>query len=154
MSDLLSKNLSILSIPAVWLTVFTPVAHKIITMVSVKGFQFDNIHPRENLTRLEAMRYIPSDLPARIRRMEAAHVNGNENFPLWIGAVLAGNYVGLEHSTMNKAAIYYVVGRSLYNYIYINNTTGAQGWLRTAVWWTTWSAPMYLLVKAGLKAAA
>ncbi|KIM86126.1 hypothetical protein PILCRDRAFT_816663 [Piloderma croceum F 1598] len=154
MADLMSKNLSLLSIPAVWLTVAFPVALKNITLQNTKGFKFDNVQPRENASRLASAENIPKDLPARIRRMEGAHVNGNENLPLWIGAVLAGNLVGLEHATLNKVAIFYIVGRSLYNYVYINHTTGPQSVLRTAIWWITFSGPMYLLIKAGLKAAS
>jgi uncharacterized MAPEG superfamily protein len=33
---------------------------------------------------------------ARFERAEAAHANGLENAPLFIGAVLAGNVAGLE----------------------------------------------------------
>lgn len=31
---------------------------------------------------------IAPDLAARIQRMEGAHLNGNEAFPLWVAAVV------------------------------------------------------------------
>jgi len=80
--------------------------------------------------------------------MEGAHVNGNESLPLWVGAVLAGNYAGLEQSILNKVAIFYILSRCLYNYVYINHTTALQSRLRTAIWTIGFLAPMYLLVMA------
>jgi len=117
-------------------------------MRNIKDFQYDPVQPRDNLDRLAAAGGISKDLAARIRRMEGAHINGNESVPLWIGAVLAGNYAGLEQSTLNKVAIFYILSRCLYNYVYINHTTTLQSGFRTAIWTTGFLAPMYLLVVA------
>jgi len=147
MSDILSKPWSLLSIPIVWLTASYPAGVKISTLRNfTKGFSYDPVQPRDNLERFSATEGIPEELSARIRRMEGAHVNGHENLPLWIGAVLAGNYAGLEQSTLNKVAIFYILSRCLYNYIYINHTTVFQSRLRTAIWTIGFLAPMYLLV--------
>jgi len=151
MADFLSKPWSLLSIPVVWLTASYPAGLKIRTLsnLNTKGFQYDPVQPRENMDRLEAAKdVIPKTLVARIRRMEGAHMNGNENLPLWIGAVLAGNFAGLEQSTLNKVAIFYILNRCLYNYVYINHTTVLQSRFRTTIWGIGFLAPMYLMVMA------
>lgn len=56
-----------------------------------KGY-WDNTNPR-NTGYLE--KNVPRDALARYERAEAAHANGMENAPYFIGAVLAGNLAGL-----------------------------------------------------------
>ncbi|KAJ7857174.1 hypothetical protein B0H13DRAFT_2672802 [Mycena leptocephala] len=122
------NTLSLYSIPAVWLTAFIPVMLKTSTIQKVKGF--NNVQPRSNTARVTGDTKIPPDIAGRIERMEGAHFNGNENFPIWVAAVLAGNFAGLDNYTMNVVSIAYICGRMLYNYIYINQSTRAQSSLR------------------------
>jgi uncharacterized MAPEG superfamily protein len=42
---------------------------------------------------------MPADIYARYERTEAAHMNGMENTPMFVGAILAGNMVGLNNRT-------------------------------------------------------
>ncbi|KAF8152841.1 FAD dependent oxidoreductase-domain-containing protein [Mycena galopus ATCC 62051] len=69
----LSTPLSLYSIPAAWLTAFFPVILKTAAITKLKGFNNDS--------------KIPPEAAQRIERMEGAHFNGNENFPLWAAAV-------------------------------------------------------------------
>lgn len=39
---------------------------------------------------------MPKEALARYERAEAAHLNGMESAPFFVGAVLAGNFAGLE----------------------------------------------------------
>ncbi|KAF7367716.1 hypothetical protein MSAN_00835400 [Mycena sanguinolenta] len=148
-ASFLSTPLSFYSIPVVWLTAFFPVVLKTSTINKVKGF--NNVQPRGNVARVSSDAKIPPEIAQRIERMEGAHFNGNENFPIWIAAVLAGNFAGLDNHTMNVIAIAYICGRVLYNYVYINQKTRFQSVLRTLVFFSTLSLPMYLLVSAANK---
>ncbi|KAK7008041.1 hypothetical protein R3P38DRAFT_2792137 [Favolaschia claudopus] len=166
-SALLSSPLSLYSIPVVWLTAYVPVALKGRAVMQDSGrrdwqskdvqqvgglrFVLGSVQPRSNVGRVAGDDKIPRDVAARIERMEGAHLNGLENFPIWAIAVLAGNFAGLDNYTMNIASITYILGRSLYNYIYINQKTRVQSSMRTLVWASSLMFPMYLLVAAANK---
>ncbi|KAJ7160584.1 hypothetical protein C8R43DRAFT_993365 [Mycena crocata] len=150
-SNALSNALSLYSIPAVWLTAFAPVMLKSVTINKVKGF--NNVQPRANTHAVSADKAVPPAVAARIERMEGAHMNGNENFPIWVAAILAGNLAGLDNYRMNVISISYFCGRILYNYIYITQETRRQSVLRTLVFFCTLSLPMYLLFAAATKVA-
>ncbi|KAF7312890.1 hypothetical protein MKEN_00973400 [Mycena kentingensis (nom. inval.)] len=139
----MDKQLSFFSIPAVWVTAFVPVILKSYTIVKVKGF--NNVQPRGNVARVKEDKSIPVDVAARIERMEGAHMNGNEAFPLWAAAVLAANYAGLPNHTVNSIAIAYFFARVFYNIIYITSSTRAMGSLRSLTWFSSLALPMYLL---------
>jgi len=76
-------------------------------------------------------------------------LNGNAILPLWIGAVLAGNFAGISNHTLNVASAIFIALRVSYNYIYTNATTAAASRLRTIVWLLSMGVPLYLLVKSG-----
>ncbi|KAJ7452121.1 hypothetical protein B0H11DRAFT_2246077 [Mycena galericulata] len=120
----LSTPLSLYSIPAVWLTAFLPT----ILIEQVKGY--NNLAPRQSTGRVAADKNLPSEVAARILRMDGAHLNGYENFPIWIAAVLAGNMAGLDNYTLNVVSLMYIGGRITYNYIYFNQATEFQSWVR------------------------
>ncbi|KAJ7019494.1 hypothetical protein C8F04DRAFT_1147371 [Mycena alexandri] len=143
--------LSFYSIPAVWLTAFVPVMLKSVAINKVKGF--NNVQPRTNVGRVAADAKIPPAVAARIERMEGAHMNGNENFPLWAAAVLAGNFAGLDNRTMNIISIVYFCGRVLYNYVYITQETRRQSSIRTTIFFSNLCLPLYLLIAAATKLA-
>ncbi|KAJ6578871.1 hypothetical protein DFH09DRAFT_1276290 [Mycena vulgaris] len=148
----LSTPLSLYSIPAVWLTAFLPVTLKTMLIEKVKGY--NNLEPRPTTSRLVTDKSVPPAVAARILRMEGAHLNGYENFPIWIAAVLAGNMAGLDNRTLNIVSLFYVAGRITYNYIYFNQATEFQSWVRTGVYFSTLSLPMYLIFSAAKKMAA
>ncbi|KAJ7111278.1 hypothetical protein C8R44DRAFT_799241 [Mycena epipterygia] len=147
----LSNALSFYSIPAVWLTAFIPVMMKSVAIHKVKGY--NNVQPRGNTSRVSGDKAVAPAISGRIERMEGAHLNGNENFPIWVAAVLAGNFAGLDNYTMNVVSICYFCGRVLYNYIYITQETRLQSGLRTLVFFGTLSLPLYLLFSAADKLA-
>ncbi|KAJ7751915.1 hypothetical protein DFH07DRAFT_887277 [Mycena maculata] len=151
-SSLATNALSLYSIPAVWATAFVPVMLRSAAIVKVKGY--NNVQPRGNVGRVLGDKAVPPAIVAHIERMEGAHLNGNENFPLWAVAVLAGNFAGLDNYTMNVVSITYVCGRILYNFIYINQTTRLHGSLRTLTYFSCLSLPLYLLFAAARKIAS
>ncbi|KAJ6463454.1 hypothetical protein C8R45DRAFT_1025802 [Mycena sanguinolenta] len=152
MSTTLSSPLSLYSIPAVWLTAFLPVTMKTILIHKTRGY--NNVEPRQSTSRIATDKGIPPAIAARILRMEGAHLNGYENLPIWIAAVLAGNIAHLDNYTLNVVSLLYIGGRITYNYIYFNQATEFQSFLRTGVYFGTLSLPMYLIFKAAAKIAA
>ncbi|KAJ7449411.1 hypothetical protein B0H11DRAFT_1816716 [Mycena galericulata] len=143
--------LSFYSLPAAWLTAFFPVVLKTVAIQRTKGY--NNVAPRGNIQRISGDKAIPPELAARIARMEGAHLNGYENFPLWATAVLAGNFAGVDNYTLNIISIAYVCGRILYNFIYINQSTRLHSSLRTLTWFSVSALPIYLLFAAAGKLA-
>ena len=48
-----------------------------------------SVQPRSNITKVVNNKNISPELAARIQRMEGAHLNGNEAFPLWVAAIVS-----------------------------------------------------------------
>ncbi|KAL1656846.1 hypothetical protein SLS61_000642 [Didymella pomorum] len=112
-----------------------------------KGF-WDNTNPR-NTGYLE--KNIPKDALAKYERAEAAHANGMENAPYFVGAVLAGNLAGLSASTMNTYTGAYIGLRLIYNVLYINTTTLKNSRARSIVWIASTLGLFTLYIKAANK---
>ncbi|KAF8152827.1 hypothetical protein K438DRAFT_1987693 [Mycena galopus ATCC 62051] len=103
----LSNPLSLYSIPAVWLTAFFPVILKTAAITKLKGF--NNVQPRGNTGRVSSDSKIPPEAAQRIERMEGAHFNGNENFPLWAAAVTARR----RHGGRTRLPLIYRIFKSI-----------------------------------------
>lgn len=107
----MASNYSFYSIPVYWFLALVPHAYAVrfnifqtteyssidswqvaVARKANKGF-WDNTNPR-NTGYLE--KNIPKEALAKYERAEAAHANGMENAPYFIGAVLAGNLAGLD----------------------------------------------------------
>ena len=48
-----------------------------------------SVQSRSNITKVVNNKNISPELAARIQRMEGAHLNGNEAFPLWVAAIVS-----------------------------------------------------------------
>lgn len=88
--------------------------------------QGHNVYPRDDLSKANLP---PADL-ARLKRQEAAHKNGLENFPLFAAAIIIGNEAGLENGTLNLVGVGYLVSRAAYSWLYVNITTEKKSWAR------------------------
>ncbi|KDQ54376.1 hypothetical protein JAAARDRAFT_60758 [Jaapia argillacea MUCL 33604] len=128
-SILESTPLCLYSIPIVWLTSFWPAATRLALVGKTIGPQ--NLAPRAGVQRLTEKDPL---LGAKAARMEAAHQNGNEIFPLWIAAVFAGHLAGIDNYTMNTYSIAFIALRVVYNYIYVNQSTNIVAASRSLVW--------------------
>ncbi|KAF9446689.1 hypothetical protein P691DRAFT_732772 [Macrolepiota fuliginosa MF-IS2] len=148
----LSSPLSLYSIPVVWFTAFYPNAWKFSTINNTIGY--DNVQPRSNTAKFSENKNISPRLAAKVQRMEGAHLNGNEAFPLWTAAILAANIAGLDNALMNKVSLAYIGLRVLFNQVYINQETVGTSWFRTAVFFASNLMPMTLLIRAAQKLAA
>ncbi|OAX38776.1 hypothetical protein K503DRAFT_134303 [Rhizopogon vinicolor AM-OR11-026] len=140
------SRLALLSIPAVWVLNLAPALLRNATIRMSMGW--DNVNPRSNIDRVT-----DKELAARAKRMDGAHQNALESFPLWSAAVLAATIAKVDTRTVNSAAIAFFCLRALYTMIYIIQKTNAQGSLRTAVWFAACIVTLRLLFQAA-KAAA
>jgi len=114
-----------------------------------KYLGYNNVQPRANTKKFAENGSVPKEIAERAERLEGAHLNGNEILPMWVGAVLAGNFVGIPNETMNTASALFIGLRVLYNYIYTTHSSMAVSRVRTGVWLSSMGVPIYLLVKAG-----
>ncbi|KAG0695310.1 hypothetical protein DFH29DRAFT_1005602 [Suillus ampliporus] len=133
-------RVSLLSIPAVWVLSLAPAL--------IKNATIRIVNPRRNIGRVR-----DAGLAARLDRMDGAHKNALESFPLWIAAVLTATITKVDTHTVNTAAIAFVTLRALYTLVYITQKTNAQGLLRTAVWLAACTVPLRLLFQAANAAA-
>ncbi|KIJ91426.1 hypothetical protein K443DRAFT_686054 [Laccaria amethystina LaAM-08-1] len=143
----LSSPLSFYSIPAMWLLAYIPGFAKSLTISRL--FAFNNVAPRQNLDRL-ARKDIKPEMLAKLKRMEGAHANGLENFPVWTAAVVVGNLAGMEARTLNVASGLYIFLRAIYNYIYITQKTERQAGIRSLVWTLSTAIPLFLMIKGAM----
>lgn len=145
----LSRPLSLYSIPLVWFTALYPCALKVLLINKYAGF--NNVAPRGNVNKMKSKNIVPYEFAEKAARLEASHFNGNEILPMWVAAVLAGNYAKLSHKTLNLFSIAFIVSRILYNYIYANQTTREQSLTRSATWWISIGLPLAIITKAANK---
>jgi len=148
----MTKPLSLYSIPVVYLTSLYPGLLKFVTIDRSIGY--NNVQPRSNSSKLANNKNVSPELAARILRMEGAHLNGNEVFSLWVAAILAGNYAGLENHWLNTMSVSYVFMRILYNQVYISHEKPATSWIRTLVFFVGLSFPLRILFKAAAEVAS
>ena len=128
-------NRSIFNVNARNYSIYTiPAAYLLATLVTPRGAlmslgQGHNVYPREDLAKANLP---PADL-ARLKRQEAAHKNGLENFPLFAAAMIVGNEAGLENGTLNLVGVGYLVSRAVYSWLYVNTTTEKKSYARYAL---------------------
>ncbi|OJA20812.1 hypothetical protein AZE42_11838 [Rhizopogon vesiculosus] len=160
------SRLALLSIPAVWVLNLAPALLRVRSLSNTADHIM--LTSRQNATIRMSMgwwdksnidRVTDKELAARAKKMDGAHQNALESFPLWSAAVLAATIAKVDTRTVNTAAI--ALGRihrsfclrALYTMIYITQKTNAQGSLRTAVWFAACIVTLRLLFQAA-KAAA
>ncbi|TFK70174.1 hypothetical protein BDN72DRAFT_839383 [Pluteus cervinus] len=143
-----STPLSLYSIPVAWFVALYPTSLKVFLARSTTGY--DNLEPRRTVASLADKKNDPA-VVAKAARMEAAHMNGNEAFPLWVAGVLAANFAGVDQRALNVLSLLYIILRNLYNFIYIYQSKPYHATVRTVVWALSVAVPMYLLFAAAVK---
>ncbi|WVN85194.1 uncharacterized protein L203_100339 [Cryptococcus depauperatus CBS 7841] len=114
------------------------------------GFR-NNVSPRQILEEMEKSGKVKPHTLAKLRRRQAAHENCFENEPIFIGAVVAGNAVGLSTRFMNIMSILYFVFRCLYIYLYLKTTSQKTSYLRSVIYWFSSFCYLMTFIKCGLK---
>lgn len=72
------------------------IANQVATLKKANNDKFNNVNARGSETQALYKKTVPAETYALFERAKAAHANMLENAPLFIGAVLAGNMVGLD----------------------------------------------------------
>ncbi|KAJ3574433.1 hypothetical protein NP233_g1759 [Leucocoprinus birnbaumii] len=147
-----ASSLSLYSIPVVWFTALYPNLLKF--RLIDRSIGYNNVQPRSNVAHATEHQNIPPQVAAKIQRMEGAHLNGNEAFPLWTSAIIVANIANLDHGFINTVALAYIATRILFNQVYINHESSSASWIRTAIFFVSVSMPMTLLVKGANKIAS
>ncbi|KAF6745395.1 hypothetical protein DFP72DRAFT_1176332 [Ephemerocybe angulata] len=147
MFALLNAPISLYTLPLAWLFAYLPQVYRVKLMKQVKVF--DNDQPRQILNKISAKEGVDAKLKAKIARVEGAHYNGLESYPLWSIAVLAANVAGLNQRAINLTAGVYLGSRVVYNYIYIKQTRRWHTSMRTLVWLVGVGSSISLLVRSG-----
>ncbi|KAL0956789.1 hypothetical protein HGRIS_002908 [Hohenbuehelia grisea] len=148
----LSSPLSLYSIPIVWILAYHPQVIK--GNLIKKTIGYDNVNARTNVKRVADSDKVSREVVARVQRAEGAHLNGLEALPMWGLGILAGNFAGLDHWTLNVVSLAFILTRFTYNQVYINYNTLGKGFFRSLVWAAGSLMPLYLVVKAANKLAA
>jgi uncharacterized MAPEG superfamily protein len=124
-----------------------------VALIKKSTHKWDNLNPRGIDTIASYQKSVPADCYAKFEKAEAAHKNGLENAPLFIGAVLAGNVAGLDNcehfhclrrwkvealirlpATMNAVSGSYLALRVLYTVLYMKCTRQETSKLRSLTW--------------------
>ena|SRR5579859_4097232 len=110
-----------------------PLAYLLVSAVSPRGVLMSlglghNVYPREDIDKAAAQ--LPPAEAAKIKRREAAHKNGHENFPLFAAAMIVGNDAGLDSGTLNLLGVGYLICRGVYTWCYVNLDTERKSWAR------------------------
>jgi uncharacterized MAPEG superfamily protein len=97
---------------------------------SGKGVAYDLRNPRQSVQLS-----IDSTPEGQfVARLQGAHQNGLEVFPIFAFSVLAAAITGVPRQTQNIAATLHVLFRALYIVVYANNTTLRLAMLRSVLW--------------------
>ncbi|KAK5072213.1 hypothetical protein LTR64_004006 [Lithohypha guttulata] len=143
------KNHSILSIPIVYALAFPPHLYAFARGMTASNYTYSNTVPRANLDLLKSK--LPEATWQSLARAQGAHLNALEGFPLFAGAMIAGNYAKLPPNDLNFAAAEYICARVVYTALYMTTKSEAWSYLRTGVYAWSLAAPIWILWKAGKK---
>ncbi|KAG8988690.1 hypothetical protein FRB94_002999 [Tulasnella sp. JGI-2019a] len=148
----IDSPLSLYSIPVLYVVALYPQYVKGFLMKAALG-GYPNTNPRGNIEKCRK-KGISEDIIKKMERAQGAHTNGLETWPVFAISILAANVAGVDHRTTNLFAGGIVVLRIIYNWLYINGTTGRIASLRSLNWTVTMIASLVLVVKAanGFKA--
>ena len=73
----------------------------------------------------------------QIIRVQSAHENSVEHFPLFVAALLFAHIAGLPHGMINRTGAYYTVARVVYTVSYVMITDAKLALLRGVAWWAS-----------------
>ncbi|ORY26134.1 hypothetical protein BCR39DRAFT_541913 [Naematelia encephala] len=147
----LTRNYSFYAIPIAWGLAIAPHLYAVALFDKERApgtAKWDVCNPRKNESNVKEAKLSPA-IQDRFLRSEAANTNGTINFPIFIGAIIAGNYAKLSSKTLNTISAIYLISRVAYNVLYINNTSRSVGLARTASFFTGIIACFTVFVKAG-----
>jgi len=145
----MAPNLSILSIPVYYLVTLIPHLRALSLLRSSTTIKFNNKAPKSASFASTLQKGIPAEIYARYERLEAAHHNGMENLPLFMGAVILGNFAHLGAGKLNGFVGTYLLARVVYNALYEGAKTNRTSYWRTMVWFSSTVYALGVIIAAG-----
>ena len=142
-------NLSFFAVPVYWLLTMLPHTYAVLIARSANNGRWNNASPRSSTWDETLRKSTPKEIYARYERGEAAHKNGMENLPLFVGAILAGNFAKLETRTLNLFVVLFLLIRILYTIFYVSISSHRLSYLRSTTWFMGAVLCMGIFVKAG-----
>jgi uncharacterized MAPEG superfamily protein len=146
----MTTNLSFFAVPVFWLLCVLPHSYGVLIMKTANNGRWNNSAPRSSNWDETLRKSTPKDIYARYERADAAHKNGFENMPIFIGAILAGNFAQLDTRTLNLFVTLYLFARVLYAIAYVSISSHRYSIIRSTLWLLSTSMCLGIFVKAGL----
>ncbi|KAH7102126.1 hypothetical protein BKA62DRAFT_701564 [Auriculariales sp. MPI-PUGE-AT-0066] len=143
--SLVDAPLSMLSIPVAWVLAMAPHAQKAFLAVQFK--KFNNLAPRGMVDRMQNDSSIDKEAARLAQRLDGAHHNGMEIFPLWAAAITIGNVYKIENRTLNTCSVLFLTSRIVYNRLYATQRTRSDASKRSLAWLFGVAISMYLLIR-------
>jgi len=148
-----TTNLSFFAVPVYWTLTLLPHNYAIYIIRKANNGRWNNSSPRSTKWDETLRKSTPADIYSRYERAEAAQKNGFENFPIFCGAILAGNIAHLDTRTLNLFVTVYLFMRVLYTLVYISVSSHRLSFLRSTIWFLSTLMCMGIFVKGGLALA-
>jgi uncharacterized MAPEG superfamily protein len=149
----MATNLSFFAVPVYWVLCLLPHNYAIYIIQKANNGRWDNSSPRSSNWDATLRKSTPADVYSRYERAEAAQKNGFENFPIFTGAILAGNFAHLDTRTLNLFVVVYLFMRILYTLVYVSVSSHRLSLLRSTIWFLSTLLCMGIFVKGGLALA-
>jgi uncharacterized MAPEG superfamily protein len=143
-------NLSLFAVPAYWILCLVPHNYAIGIMRKANNGMWDNTSPRSSNWDAKLKKSVPAEIFAKYERAEAAQKNSFENFPIFVGAILAGNLAKLGSPLLNSFVGAYLGMRVLHTIVYVSVSSNKYSFFRTAIWGISTLMCMGVYVKSGL----
>jgi uncharacterized MAPEG superfamily protein len=146
----MATNLSFFAVPVFWTLCMVPHTYAVLIMAKANNGRWNNSSPRSSNWDEVLRKSTPKEVYARYERGKAAHKNGMENLPIFVGAILAGNYAQLDTRTLNLFVTVFLFARVLYTIVYISISSNRYSFIRSTIWFLSTSMCMGIFIKAGL----
>mmetsp|Transcript_1055 Transcript_1055/g.3280 ORF Transcript_1055/g.3280 Transcript_1055/m.3280 type:complete len:145 (+) Transcript_1055:223-657(+) len=141
-------NWALAAVPVASLTGILPGAMKVSLMF--KAGKPDNRKGRGNLEEFKT-KMSKEDYEKAVRASQA-EANFHENFPFYLGAVLAANYSNVPKDWTATMALIWPVLRIFYNGFYIYGTTEFRSNMRSMFWILSLCTSWAMYIRAALNA--
>jgi len=113
-----------------------------------------NVHPREDLTvrgpkAVEKGRITQAQLDS-LKRLQAAHENSIEHFPIFAVAIAMATLAGVDAHSVNSLGAVYTLLRVAYVIAYWKGSSVKISWIRSVVYWMSNMSCLRLIWLAGV----
>jgi len=113
-----------------------------------------NVNPREDLSvrgprAVEKGKITQAQLDS-LKRLQAAHDNSIEHFPLFASAIVMATFAGVSADAVNSLGVVYTLLRTAYVVAYWKGSSLKISWVRSVVYWASNISCLRLIWLAGV----